>query len=56
VKCWQRCAAWAWDNFPGGVPAQNVFINAFPKLAAKLDRLAFRRDRERAPRSPTKGG
>ncbi len=51
MKCWQRFAAWAWDNFPGGVPAQNVFIDAFPKLAAKLDELAFRRDREKKSRT-----
>jgi hypothetical protein len=56
VKCWQRFAAWAWDNIPGGVPAQNVFIDAFPELAAKLDELAFRRDRERTSRVLTHNG
>jgi hypothetical protein len=56
VKHWQRFAAWAWDNFPGGVPVQNVFINAFPKPAAKLDELAFRRDRERTGPSHPAGG
>jgi hypothetical protein len=56
VKCWQRFAAWARDNLPGGVSAQNVLFDAFPTLAAMLDELAFRRDRERTSLNPTQSG
>jgi hypothetical protein len=38
------------------VPAQNVLFGAFPTLAAKLDELAFRRDRERTSLNPTQSG
>jgi hypothetical protein len=38
-----RLAAWVWDNCP--VPAQNLMFDRAPRLAARLEGLAWQRDR-----------
>lgn len=44
----ERLVAWAWDNLPGGVPAQLWLWGVAPQLADLCEALANQRDRERS--------
>jgi hypothetical protein len=47
VPLWQRVAVVIWDNLLP-LPLQHAVFNHAPRIAAHLDDLGHRRDRERA--------